>query len=710
MKIERIEIPFGAQNLAMETGKLAKQANGAVTVTCGGTIVLVTACIAQKPREGIDFFPLTVEYQEKTYSAGRIPGGFFKREGRPTEKEILTSRMIDRPIRPLFPEGLFNEVQVVATVLSSDGENDPDVLALNGASAALMISDIPFDGPVGSVRVASCNGEWLINPTFKQREECELDFIVVGHSGGVVMIEGEAKEVPEAKVEEALRFAHKALLPLCEIQKEFRKEAGKEKSEVVLLPANEKLLNKVRELSRDRLSKVYQLGEKEQREDAISDLVNDVTEDMSVFDPYKAEGQDEIPVSEIRRLIDQVEYEEVRRMIFEKNRRADGRGPKDLRQISGEVSVLPRTHGSSLFTRGQTQSLAIVTLGTRTDEQLIESLEGTSYRTFMLHYNFPSFSVGETRPMRGPGRREIGHGALAAKSLKAVLPRKDEFPYTIRVVSEILESNGSSSMASVCASTLSLMDAGVPIKEPVAGISVGMVTEGEKAVLLTDIMGLEDHFGDMDFKVAGTRKGVTAIQLDMKVKKVALDLLGAALEQARDARFKILDIMHAAIPAPRKEISQYAPKIVTCQISPEKIGEVIGSGGKTIKKIIEETGVASIDIEDDGTVLISSTDMASAEKALVFVRGLTEDPEIGRIYDAKVKKVTNFGAFCEFLPGKEGLVHVSELSSTYVKDVASVVKVGDQFKVKLVEIDDMRRVNLSKKKADEELGLVAKKQ
>jgi len=702
MNLARIEIPFGAQNLIIESGKLAKQANGAVTVTCGGTVVLVTVCMSKKPRAGQDFFPLTVEYQEKVYSAGRIPGGFFKREGRPTEKEILTSRVIDRPLRPLFPEGLFNEVQVVASVLSSDGENDPDILALVGASSALMLSDIPFDGPIGAVRVGYVDGQFVLNPTYKQRETSEMDFIIAGHDGGINMIEGGANILPEERIVEAFRFGYNALIPISNIQNQLCREIGKKKLDVHLTVANEALVNKVRDLCRNRLTTIYKIGEKEEREDALHELFEDVTKDMTVFDSCRQDEKDEISEESIRRIFETIEYEEVRRSIFEDQRRADGRGLTDLRQISCEVGVLPRTHGASLFTRGQTQSLAVVTLGTKKDEQLIESLEEVEYKNFMLHYNFPSFSVGETKPMRGPGRREIGHGALAKRALEAVLPTKEEFPYTVRVVSEILESNGSSSMASVCAGSLSLMEAGVPIKDAVAGISIGLVTGGKAPILLTDIMGLEDHFGDMDFKVAGTRKGVTAVQLDLKIRDVSLDLLTKAMEQAKVARFSILDKMHATISQPRAEISNYAPRILFCQVPVEKIGEVIGPGGKVIKKIMEDTGVTSIDIDDDGKVLVASLDRVAAEKAVAIINGMMQEAEVGKIYNATVKRVMNFGAFCEILPGKEGLVHVSEFSSggAYVKDANDVVKVGDQFKVKLVEIDKLKRLNLSKKQAE----------
>jgi len=694
----RVEIPFGGQNLIIESGKFAKQANGAVTVTCGGTVVLVTACMSQKKREGIDFFPLTVEYQEKTYAAGRIPGGFFKREGRPSESEILAARMIDRPIRPLFPKGFYNDVQVVSLTLSSDGENDPDVLGIIGASSALMISDIPFEGPIGAVRVGLVDGQFVLNPTYKQRENSPMDLIVVGWKDRIVMIEGEAKEVPEDQILKGLAFGLDKLKSVSHIQQELVKSVGKKKADIALDLLNPQLLEKVKKLSLPKLSEIYKIGQKEGREEALHILRKELTKDLSIFDAFKEDGK-EITEATIKIALEEVESQEVRRTILKEKRRVDGRGFKDIRPISSEVSVLPRTHGSGLFTRGQTQSLATVTLGTGDDEQMIEALEGTSHKNFMLHYNFPPFSVGEAGPMRGPGRREIGHGALAEKAIRAVMPTKDDFPYTVRVVSEILESNGSSSMATVCAGTLALMDAGVPIKDPVGGISIGLVTDEKESILLADIMGVEDHFGDMDFKVAGTRKGVTAIQLDLKIKGISLDLLTEATEQAKQARFFILDKMHATIAKPREQLSSYAPRITTIRVNPEKIGELIGPGGKTIKKIIEETGV-SIDIEDDGRVLIASTDAASSQRAIEIVRGLTEAPEVGKIYNGKVKRIMNFGVFCEFLPGKEGLVHVSELSNTFVKEVGKVVKVGDEFKVKVIEIDELNRVNLSKKQAE----------
>lgn len=695
-----IEIPFGGKILHIETGRFARQANAALTITCGGTTVLVAACISKSAREGIDFFPLTVEYQEKTYAAGKIPGGFFKREGRPTQKEILSSRLIDRPIRPLFPEGLYNDVVVNATVLSSDGENDPDVLALVGASAVLHISDIPFNGPFGAGRVAFVDGQYILNPTYAEREKSTLDFVLVGMENGIVMIEGEAKEIPESEVVRALEFVFKEVQVVRQAQEKLRTMVGKPKIDVALTKAQPELKAKVEELSLKKLKDIYStIKEKKAREDAQAELLTSITSEMSVYSSYKV-GEREPKAGDIKMIFDSIEYDVVRRMIFDQNKRADGRGAKDIRQLTSEINVLPRTHGSSLFTRGQTQSLAVVTLGNRRDEQMVESLEGTSYSNFMLHYNFPAFSVGEARATRAPGRREIGHGALAAKALKSVLPTKDEFPYTIRIVSEILESNGSSSMATVCASCLSLMAAGVPIKNSVAGISIGLVTEGGKYSLLTDIMGLEDHFGDMDFKVAGTKNGITAIQLDIKLNSIAPKILFEGLQQAHDARSKVLANMTAVIDKPKAELSEFAPRILTINVPVEKIGEIIGPGGRMIKKIIEESKADSIDIDDDGKVYIASTTPDGAQRALEYIQGLTQDPIVGTIYDAVVVKIMNFGAFCEFAPGRQGLVHVSEFSNEFVKDLTQVVKVGDRFKVKLVEIDKMGRMNLSKKQAE----------
>ncbi|MFH0828087.1 MAG: polyribonucleotide nucleotidyltransferase, partial [Candidatus Omnitrophota bacterium] len=611
-------IKFGKQDLVFQTGKVAKQANGAVVVSYGGTVILVTACMSKKPREGLDFFPLTVEYQEKTYAAGRIPGGFFKREGRPSEKEILTSRLIDRPIRPLFSKGFLNDVQVVAVVLSSDGENDSDILAVNGASAALCISDIPFGGPVAACRVSMNENGFILNPTYAEADKSVLDVVVVANRQGVVMLESKCKEVTEEVYWDAVKFGYESLQDVLKFQEEFSRNFGKEKIVPEYKKIDPVLTAKVQNQTMSRLQEIYKLGKKEEREDAVENLAKELE---TTFVP---EGYEQAAVKDA---LVEVEEAEVRRKILEDNVRVDGRGFDEIRQITSEVSVLPRTHGSALFTRGQTQSLAVTTLGTGDDEQMVEALEGQKYKTFMLHYSFPPFSVGETKPMRGPGRREIGHGALAERALLAVMPSKEMFPYTVRVVSEILESNGSSSMATVCASSLSLMDAGVPIKEPVSGIAMGLIKGKNKYVILTDIAGVEDHFGDMDFKVAGTKNGVTAVQLDLKIEGISLDLLKDCLAQAKKARLFILDKMTQALSLPRENLSSYAPRIEKIMINTEKIGTVIGPGGKMIKQIIASTG-ATIDISDDGTVLIASTDPVKSQAAISMIKALTEDVEV----------------------------------------------------------------------------------
>ncbi|MFH1269877.1 MAG: polyribonucleotide nucleotidyltransferase [Candidatus Omnitrophota bacterium] len=682
---------FGNNELILETGKMAKQANGSVVVRYGGTMVLVTVCVSKEVREGQGFFPLTVEYQEKTYAAGKIPGGFFKREGRPSESEILTARLIDRPIRPLFPEGFLNDVQIMAIVLSSDGENDPDILAVIGASAALSISDIPFNGPLACCRVGRVDNQLILNPTYEQLDKADLDIVAVANNKGVVMLEAKSKEVSEDAVMDALKFCSDDLKGILELQKEFAREYGKPKVTIECKKIDPALQGKVEELSADKLKEVYKLSKKEEREEAV-DLLSKELESRLTPDGYLA--------ADIKAALVEVEKGQVRNKILNENVRIDGRGFKDIRDITCDVPVLPCTHGSSLFTRGQTQSLAVTTLGTGEDEQLVEALEGEKNKTFMLHYSFPPFSVGETGPVRGPGRREIGHGALAEKSLIAVMPSKEKFPYTIRVVSEILESNGSSSMATVCAASLSLMDAGVPIKDAVGGIALGLIKEGKKAVILTDITGLEDHFGDMDFKVAGTKAGITAIQLDLKIDGIDLDLLNKCLLQSKEAREFILGKMKEAIAEPRHELSAQAPRIEIIKVNPEKIGALIGPGGKTIKKIIATTG-ASIDIQDDGSVLIASNESSKSKAAIDMIKAITDDIEVGRIYISKVKRIMPFGAFCEIAPGKEGLVHVSELSATFVKNVEEVVKVGDEVKVKVVGIDELGRINLSKKQAEE---------
>jgi len=688
----KFEAKLGRDNIIIETGRMAKQADGACTVQLGGTVVLVTAVCSGEPREGADFFPLTCEYQEKTYAAGKIPGGFFKREGRPSEKEILTARLIDRPIRPLFPKGFINELQIMAMVLSSDGENDSDVLAMIGASTALTISNIPFETPIGVIRVGRIEGKFVINPTFQELESSDLDIVVAGTRSGVVMVESGSNQLSEEVLLDAINFGHENLGVLMDLQDKMRKECGKKKREMPIFKVDAELLKKVKELSVARLDEINKLGTKEQREEAMAILSKELMEKL-VTEELKHGKAD------VKAALNEVEEEEVRKFIKVNRKRVDGRRFDEIRQISCEVGVLPRTHGSGLFTRGQTQSLSVTTLGTSQDEQTIDALEGETQKSFMLHYNFPPFSVGETRPVRGPGRREIGHGALAERALKPIMPSKEKFPYTVRVVSDILESNGSSSMATVCASSLSLMDAGVPITEPVSGIAIGLIKDKDEAIILTDIGGVEDHYGDMDFKVAGTKNGITALQMDLKIQGVAKDVIAKALEIGKAARLLILDKMTKTIAQPKGSISEFAPHIVTFKISQNKIGEVIGPGGKNIKKIIQECQV-TIDIDDDGIVQVASHDGSAIDKAVAIIKGMVEEAEVGRIYTGKIKRIMNFGAFCEFLPGKEGLIHVSELANKFVKNVEDVVKIGDEVTVKVIEVDEQGRVNLSKKQAE----------
>jgi len=690
--METFSTKIGTQDLVVQTGKLAKQANASVTVQYGGTVVLVAATASKEPREGVSFLPLTVEYQEKTYAAGKIPGGFFKREGRPSEKAILSARLIDRPIRPLFPKGFRNELQIMAIVLSHDGENDPDVLALIGASCALGMSDIPFEHLLGAVRVGCVDGEFVVNPTYAQLEESVLDLVVAAGKNGVIMIESGAKEVSEDLVLKGIEFAQKNIQGVIALQEKLIKKCGKKKRDYPLQKISEDLLNQVEQGGLDKIKEAYDIPDKNEREEVINSICAELSEKLV------SETSDGYAKDDIRQAIEEIEKRLVRKKVLEEKKRTDGRGFTDIRSIACEIGTLPRTHGSGLFTRGQTQSLSVVTLGTGQDEQRIDALQGEGHKSFMLHYNFPSFSVGEVRPVRGPGRREIGHGALAEKSLKAVMPAKEDFPYTVRIVSEVLESNGSSSMATVCAGTLALMDAGVPISAPVSGIALGLVKEGKNSVILNDILGVEDHFGDMDFKVAGTTKGLTAVQMDLKIDGIDNKLLADILKQSKQAREHILAKITDIIAKPKENLSELAPRIVNLKIDPAKIGTVIGPGGKMIRKIVEETG-ATIDIEDDGTVSIASTEEESSRKAIEYVKALTEEPEVGKIYNGKVKRVMNFGAFCEILPGKEGLVHVSELGEKFVKNVEDVVKVGDEFPVKLVAIDQQGRLNLSKKQA-----------
>ena len=686
----KIAAKLEGNELVIETGVMAKQADAAVTIQLGGTVVLVTCMCGKDGREGVDFLPLTAEYREKTYAAGKIPGGFFKKEGRPSEKEILTARLIDRPLRPLFPKGMVNEIQVVGMVLSSDGENDSDILAVNGASAALTISNIPFGGPIGCVRVGLINGKLELNPTFKQLEESALDLVVVGQGGKITMIEAGGNELDEEKINEALDFAKKYVEEIIDAQKKLQQACGKPKREDITLrvPSTE-LIDKIRGLAEPRLKKINENPKNDERHKDRKALTKELVEKFVQEDGSIEEWQ-------VKGAIERIEKDVVRKSILENKKRIDGRKADELRQVGAVVGVLPRTHGSGLFTRGQTQALCVTTLGTSDDEQRIDALEGESYKRFMLHYNFPSFSVGEIRPFRGPGRREIGHGALAEKALKPIIPSSDDFPYTVRIVSEILESNGSSSMASVCAGSLSLMDAGIPAKAPVAGVAIGLFKEGEKYALLTDIAGAEDHYGDMDFKIAGTEKGITAIQLDLKINGVKREVLSEALVMAKKARLEILAKMNAVIARPKESISDYAPRIISLKVNPEKIKDIIGPGGKMIKSIVRDTG-ATVNVEDDGTVQVASADDAAAAKAVKIIEGICAEAEVGRTYDGKITRIMNFGAFCEILPGKEGLIHVSELSNKFVKDVSSEVNVGDEVKVKVIEIDGQNRINLSRR-------------
>jgi len=674
--------------LILEVGKVAKQADGAVWVQYGDTVVLVTAVAAKEPREGIDFFPLTVDYQEKAYAAGKIPGGFFKREGRPGDKETLISRLIDRPLRPLFPKTFRNEVQVIATVLSADQENDPDVLALIGASCALCLSPIPFSGPVGAVRVARRNGNFIINPTYAQLEESDLDLVVAGTEEAVVMVEGGAREVPEEVILEAISQGHEGMIPLIEMQKELVAHMGAAKMEVSLPSVDQELILRVRSLLGEKIRSLVFVADKEEQKRQREALISDLLESLA---PDAEEDR-----NLAREAFNLVEREELRRMILYESRRADGRRMDEVRPISIEVGLLPRTHGSALFTRGQTQALVTTTLGTVEDQQKIDDIEEETTKRFMLHYNFPPFSVGEVRFMRGPGRREIGHGALAERSLLPVLPSPEQFPYTLRIVSDILESNGSSSMATVCGASLSLMDAGVPIRSAVAGVAMGLVKEGDRFAILTDIQGLEDHLGDMDFKVAGTRQGVTAFQMDIKVPGVTRDILERALQQAREARLLVLDEMNKVISESRESLSPYAPRIITIQIPVDKIREVIGPGGKVIRGIIDETGV-KMDVSDDGTVTIASVDEAAAQKALSMVSRIVEVPEVGKVYRGKVKKIVEFGAFVEILPNTDGLLHISQIAEHRVRKVEDELSVGDEVMVKVVDIDRAGKIRLSRK-------------
>jgi len=675
--------------MTIETGKVAKQADGAVVVRCGGSMVLATCVAAKGAKEAQDFFPLTVEYRERAYAGGRIPGGYFKREGAPVKKETLTSRLIDRPIRPLFPDGFRNEVQVICLTISGDQENDPDILAMNGASAALCLSGIPFDGPVGAVRVGLVDGKLTANPTAAQKKASSVELVIAATEDAVLMVEAGASEISEEAMLEAIAFGHAECKKLARAQRDLVQRAGKPRWTVETAARDAELKARVESLAAGKLATALTTHEKQGRAEAVARVFDEVVQSL---------GVDETKKAAVREAFESVEKAQVRRLIVERGTRVDGRKVNEIRPISIDMAYLPRAHGSSVFTRGETQALVSATLGTKSDEQKIESIEGDFYRNFMLHYNFPSFSVGEVRRFGSPSRRDIGHGALAERAVEAVLPPKEEFPYTIRIVSDILESNGSSSMASVCGASLALMDAGVPLKSHVAGVAMGLVKEGEKVGILTDINGAEDHYGDMDFKVAGTEKGVTALQMDIKIAGVSIDIMRAALQQAREARLIVLGKMREAIEKPRAELSPYAPRFVTIKIRPEKIREIIGPGGKIIRGIQEQTGT-KIDVEDDGRVTVFSPDSASVQKALGIIQDICREVELDRIYLGKVKKIVEFGAFVEVIPNTEGLLHISQIAESRIRTVQDVLTEGDEVLVKVIEIDGNGKMRLSRKMA-----------
>jgi polyribonucleotide nucleotidyltransferase len=691
-----IQLEWGGRTITLETGALARQANGAILARYADTVVLVTAVAMPEPREGVDFLPLTVNYQEKTYAAGKIPGGFFKREGRPTEKDTLTSRLIDRSIRPLFPKGFSHETQIIINILSVDRENDPDVLALIATSAALAVSDIPFSYVVGAVRVGMVDGQYLLNPTFTQLEESRLDVLVAGTREAVTMVEGEAKEASEDEMLGALEFAHQEIAKVIDIQEKLRDQDGKEKWDFQPPDSNESMAATLDEFCRSEMSASLKIIDKKERKERLKEIRDQAIAEYGVGPEGESFEQD------VEELLRGMQKDLMRGRVLEEGVRIDGRSPDEVRTISSEVGLLPRVHGSALFTRGETQALVTTTLGTKDDEQIIDALEADYRRKFMLHYNFPPFSTGEARFLRGPARREIGHGNLAARSMEGVIPEKDDFPYTIRVVSEVLESNGSSSMASVCGASLALMDAGVPVSKAVAGIAMGLIFTPEKAVVLSDILGAEDHLGDMDFKVAGTRDGVTAFQMDIKISGVSRDLMAKALNQAKEGRLHILAEMEKTLDKPRDILSPYAPRLITIKIKPDKIREIIGPGGRVIRGITEETG-AKVEVSDDGTVIIASIDEEASRRALEMIEMIVEEPEIGKIYRGAVKKIMDFGAFVEVTPGTDGLVHISQLADHRVNKVDDIVKVGDIVNIKILEIDREGKIRLSIKEAEKEL-------
>lgn len=692
-----VEKDFHGRSFSFEAGRVAKQAGGSVLVKCGDSVVLVTACGGAE-RDG-DFFPLTVDYVEKTYAAGKIPGGFFKREGRLGEKETLVSRLIDRPCRPLFPEGYRNEVQVIATVMSADPEVDTDVMAVCGASAALTLSELPFEGPIAGVRVARIDGKLIINPNQSELGRADLNMIVAGTRDAIVMVEGGAQEVPEKEVLEALFFAHSEMQPLIEMQLELQKKLGRPKVEVKRAERDEALAKKMAAFLEPRIKQCFTVKEKLARRDAMRKVTEEASAEFVKADDPKSAETGKLLAS----VFEDLEYELVRGMVFKTGKRLDGRDCSTVRPISIELGILPRTHGSALFTRGETQAIVVATLGTEEEAQRLDDLVGDMNKTFMLHYNFPPFSVGETKPLRSPGRREVGHGALAERAVRPLLPDMKSFPYVLRIVSEITESNGSSSMATVCGTSLALMDAGVPLKAGVAGVAMGLMKEGDKHVVLTDILGDEDHLGDMDFKVCGTARGVTALQMDIKIKGLDRKIMEDALSRAYEGRMHILGEMAKVIEKPRSELNQHAPRIVTVKVNPDKIRELIGPGGKTIRSITESCNV-KMDVADDGTVTIAATDSGRLKAALDIVNSIAQEAEIGKIYKGVVKRIADFGAFVEILPGTDGLVHISQLSEGRVRKVTDVLHEGDEVFVKVLDVDRQGKIRLSMKEAMAEMG------
>ncbi|MEC7641533.1 MAG: polyribonucleotide nucleotidyltransferase [Nitrospinota bacterium] len=688
---QKVERDICGKKLSIEAGELAKQAGGAVIVRLGDTMVLVTATMAKSVREGIDFFPLTVDYREKTYAAGKIPGGFFKREGRPGENETLTCRLIDRPIRPLFPKGFMNETQIICFVISHDSENPSDVISIAGASAALLISDIPFTNPIAGVRVGLSNNEFILNPTHKEARESSLNLIMAGTKEGIVMVEAGSDELDEETMMNGLEFGHGYIKQIIDMQLELQKEHGKEKVVVEDVECDEVFKAKVDETAVPALKEAMKISGKLERQAAID------SDEEALLEQLNAEGNEDVAAA-IKNFFHDAEKTVVRDLILQDRQRTDGRGLEDIRPISSRVGYLPRVHGSAIFTRGETQALVSTTLGTGQDEQRLDTLEGQKTKSFMLHYNFPAFCTGEVKFIGSPGRREVGHGMLAERALVPILPSKEKFPYTIRVVSDILESNGSSSMASVCGGTLSLMDAGVPIKAPVAGIAMGLIKEDDQIAILSDILGSEDHLGDMDFKVAGTENGITALQMDIKITGLDKDLMSKALNQAKAGRLHILGEMRKTMDAPRAELSEHAPRIVTMQISTDKIKDVIGPGGKIIRGIIEKTGVA-IDINDSGLIAIASNNEAAANEAIEIIENLIQEVEVGKLYLGKVKKIMDFGAFVEILPGTDGLVHISQICDRRINKVTDEISEGDEITVKVIDVDRNGKVKLSRKEA-----------